>query len=118
MHEKMRRVRCELTAIFKGRFERALMNAEPIRPNGRKNLLACDPHYRPSNKSGNNAQNDSYHRFPPPHQPWGGCHSSTLFPSGSMTQANFPYSESSIFSSTLQPSSFKTLTKAWRSSTR
>ena len=52
------------------------------------------------------------------HWPCGGCHSSTLFPSGSMTQANFPYSDSSIFSSTLQPSSFKTLTKAWRSSTR
>src|ERR1039458_7296511 len=28
--------------------------------------------------------------------PAGGCHSSTLFPSGSMTQANFPYSDSSI----------------------
>ena len=41
-----------------------------------------------------------------------GSQSSTLFPSGSMTQANFPYSESSIFSSTLQPSSFKALTKA------
>jgi hypothetical protein len=41
-----------------------------------------------------------------------GSHSSTLFPSGSITQANFPYSESSIFSSTLQPSSFKALTKA------
>ena len=50
--------------------------------------------------------------------PCGGCQSSTLFPSGSMTQANVPYSESSVFSSTLQPSSFKTLTKAWRSSTR
>src|SRR3972149_1898857 len=35
-----------------------------------------------------------------------------------ITQANFPYSDSSIFSSTLQPSSFNTLTKAWRSSTR
>src|SRR5215207_4607665 len=63
MHEKKRRVRCELTAIFNGRFERALMSAEPLRPNGRKNLLASDPHYRPSKKSGNNAQNDSYHRF-------------------------------------------------------
>ena len=50
--------------------------------------------------------------------PAGGCHSSTLFPSGSMTQANFPYSDSSIFSSTLQPSSRKALTSAWRSSTR
>ena len=46
----------------------------------------------------------------PGHWPAGGCHSSTLFPSGSMTQANFPYSESSTFSSTLQPSSRKTLT--------
>src|SRR5687767_9650312 len=52
------------------------------------------------------------------HWPAGGCQSSTLFPSGSMTQANFPYSESSIFSRTLQPSSRKTLTRAWRSSTR
>ena len=50
--------------------------------------------------------------------PAGGCHSSTLFLSGSMTQANFPYSDSSIFSSTLQPSSRKALTSAWRSSTR
>src|ERR1700754_2954246 len=31
----------------------------------------------------------------PAHWPWGGSHSSTLFPSGSMTQANFPYSDSS-----------------------
>src|SRR5690348_4404879 len=46
----------------------------------------------------------------PAYWPSGGCHSSTLFPSGSMTQANLPYSDSSIFSSTLQPSSFKTLT--------
>lgn len=37
--------------------------------------------------------------------PGGGCQSSTLFPSGSMTQPNFPYSESSVFSRTLQPSS-------------
>lgn len=54
----------------------------------------------------------------PGHWPAGGCQSSTLFPSGSMTQANFPYSESSILSRTLQPSSRKTLTRAWRSSTR
>jgi transposase len=46
------------------------------------------------------------------HWPSGGCHSSTLFPSGSITQANLPYSDSSICSSTLQPSSFKALTKA------
>jgi RIO kinase 1 len=39
------------------------------------------------------------------HWPSGGCQSSTLFPSGSMTQPNLPYSESSVFSSTLQPSS-------------
>ena len=38
-----------------------------------------------------------------------GSHSSTLFPSGSMTQANFPYSDSSIFSSTSQRSSFNDL---------
>jgi hypothetical protein len=62
MREKHRRVRCELTAIFNGRFERELMSAER-RPNGRKNLLASEPHYHPRNKSGNNAQNDSYHRF-------------------------------------------------------
>lgn len=52
------------------------------------------------------------------HCPAGGCHNSTLLPSGSMTHANLPYSDSSILSSTLQPSSFRTLTKAWRSSTR
>src|SRR6478735_174455 len=52
------------------------------------------------------------------HWPAGGCQSSTLFPSGSMTQPNFPYSESSVFSRTLQPSSRRTLTRAWRSSTR
>jgi len=32
-----------------------------------------------------------------------------------MSQANFQYSDSSIFSSTLQPSSFKAFTKAWTS---
>src|SRR5436190_7852167 len=37
--------------------------------------------------------------------PGGGCQSSTLLPSGSMTHPNFPYSESSVFSSTSQPSS-------------
>ncbi len=41
-----------------------------------------------------------------------GCHSSTLFPSGSMTQANLPYSESSILSSTLQPSALSAATRA------
>jgi hypothetical protein len=35
-------------------------------------------------------------RLIPGHCPAGGCQSSTLLPSGSMTQANFPYSESSI----------------------
>src|SRR5712691_10769076 len=39
------------------------------------------------------------------HCPAGGCQSSTLLPSGSMTHPNFPYSESSVFSSTSQPSS-------------
>lgn len=39
------------------------------------------------------------------HCPGGGCQSSTLLPSGSMTQPNFPYSESSVFSRTLHPSS-------------
>src|SRR5437868_3206275 len=63
MREKKRCVRRELTAILNGRLERALMSAE-LRPNGRKNLLASEPHYRPSKKSGNNAQNNSYHRFP------------------------------------------------------
>jgi hypothetical protein len=38
------------------------------------------------------------------HCPGGGCQSSTLLPSGSMTQPNFPYSESSVFSRTSQPS--------------
>lgn len=52
------------------------------------------------------------------HCPTGGCQSSTLFPSGSITQANFPNSESSILSSTLQPSSFSTFTSDARSSTR
>ena len=54
----------------------------------------------------------------PDHCPAGGCQSSTLFPSGSMTHAKIPYSESSIFSSTLQPSSRRTVTSAWRSATR
>lgn len=39
------------------------------------------------------------------HCPGGGCQSSTLFPSGSITQPNFPYSESSAFFRTLHPSS-------------
>jgi hypothetical protein len=52
------------------------------------------------------------------HCPCGGCQSSTLLPSGSMTHPNFPYSESSVFSSTLQTSSRSTLRSAARSSTR
>jgi hypothetical protein len=47
MHEKHPRVRRELTAVFDCRLERALMSAEPVRPNGRKNLLASEPRYRP-----------------------------------------------------------------------
>src|SRR3954454_18429039 len=52
------------------------------------------------------------------HCPCGGCQSSTLLPSGSMTHPNFPYSESSVFSSTSQPSSRSALRSAARSSTR
>jgi hypothetical protein len=52
------------------------------------------------------------------HSPGGGCQSSTLLSSGSMTQPNFPYSESSVFSSTSQPSSRSALRSAARSSTR
>src|SRR5687768_4572430 len=63
MHEENGRVCGELTAMLNGRLERELMSAEPLRPDGRKNLLASDPRYRPEKKSGNNAQNDSYHRF-------------------------------------------------------
>lgn len=50
--------------------------------------------------------------------PAGGCQSSTLLPSGSNTQPNFPYSESSVFSSTWQPSSRRAWSRAARSSTR
>lgn len=50
--------------------------------------------------------------------PGGGCQSSTLFPSGSMTQPNLPYSESSVLSTTLQPSSRRAWSRAARSSTR
>jgi len=52
------------------------------------------------------------------HCPTGGCHSSTLLPSGSRTQPNFPYSESSVFSSTLHPSSRSDCSSAVKSSTR
>lgn len=54
----------------------------------------------------------------PCHCPAGGCQSSTLLPSGSMTQPNFPYSESSVFSRTLQPSSRSACNSEARSSTR
>src|SRR6185369_6892719 len=62
MREKCARVRRKLTAILNCLFERALMNAERW-PNGRKDLLACDPYDQPGNKSGNNAQNDSQHKL-------------------------------------------------------
>ena len=52
------------------------------------------------------------------HCPGGGCQSSILFPSGSITQPNFPYSESSVFSSTSQPSSRSACSSAARSATR
>jgi len=52
------------------------------------------------------------------HCPAGGCQSSTLLPSGSMTHPNLPYSESSVLSSTLQPSSRSAARSAGRSSTR
>jgi len=50
--------------------------------------------------------------------PAGGCQSSTLFPSGSTTHPNFPYSESSAFSRTLQPSFRSASSNAARSATR
>jgi hypothetical protein len=52
------------------------------------------------------------------HCPSGGCHSSTLLPSGSMTQPNFPYSESSVFSRTSQPSLRNAARRLCRSATR
>lgn len=52
------------------------------------------------------------------HWPSGGCHSSTLFPSGSITQPNFPYSESSVFSRTLHPSWRRISSSPARSATR
>ena len=50
--------------------------------------------------------------------PAGGCHSSILLPSGSITQPNLPYSESSVLSSTSQPSSRKACSRPASSSTR
>src|SRR5262245_7125892 len=44
--------------------------------------------------------------------PGGGCQSSTLFPSGSSTQPNFPYSDSSTFSMTLQPSALSAFSRS------
>jgi glutathione S-transferase len=52
------------------------------------------------------------------HCPPGGCQSSTLLPSGSITQPNLPNSESSVFSSTLQPSSRSACSSEARSGTR
>src|SRR5687767_15984035 len=63
MGEKKRRVRSELTAILNGSLERALLSAEALRPDGRKNHLASEPPDRPDKKSGNNARNDSNHGF-------------------------------------------------------
>lgn len=47
-----------------------------------------------------------------------GCHNSTLFPSGSITQPNLPCSELWVSSSTLQPSARSAVSSASRSSTR
>ncbi len=52
------------------------------------------------------------------HCPSGGSHSSTLLPSGSMTQPNLPYPESSVFSRTSQPSSRSARSRVVRSATR
>src|SRR5688572_3214079 len=52
------------------------------------------------------------------HEPGGGCQSSILLPSGSMTQPNLPYSESSVLSRTLQPSARRSARSAARSATR
>lgn len=52
------------------------------------------------------------------HWPSGGCQSSTLLPSGSMTQPNLPYSESSVFSRTSQPSLRNAVRRLCRSATR
>jgi hypothetical protein len=50
--------------------------------------------------------------------PSGGSQSSTLRPSGSMTQPNLPYSDSSVLSSTWQPSARSAASSACRSATR
>jgi len=50
--------------------------------------------------------------------PGGGCHSSILLPSGSSTQPNLPYSDSSLLPTTLQPSARKASNSASRSATR
>lgn len=47
----------------------------------------------------------SHRKFGRVYFPAGGCHNSILLPSGSMTQPNFPKSDSSTLSSTWQPSS-------------
>jgi len=56
--------------------------------------------------------------YAPAHWPGGGSQSSTLLPSGSMTQPNLPYSDSSVLSSTLQPSLRSSASRACRSATR
>lgn len=51
------------------------------------------------------------------HAGLGGSHNSTLLPSGSMTQPNFPKSDSSTLSSTLQTSSRNAASNVCKSST-
>ena len=53
-----------------------------------------------------------------PHCPSGGSHNSTLLPSGSTTQPNFPYSDSSVLSTTAQPSARSAASSPARSATR
>ena len=61
----------------------------------------------------------AYHRGSPAgYWPAGGCQSSSLLPSGSMTQPNLPYSDSSTLSTTSTPSARRAASTAWRSSTR
>src|ERR1700744_456062 len=55
--------------------------------------------------------------LPSAYCPAGCSHSSTLLPSGSMTQPNFPNSESSSLSNTLQPSSLRASSRARTSAT-
>ena len=78
--------------------------------------LSSSAWFEPASTNGSRRRSSS--RVTELHCPCGGCQSSTLLPSGSMTHPNFPYSESSVFSSTLQPSSRSALRSAARSSTR